>query len=182
MVTCLPKLQVEHEGVYNSCALGKNMKGIFPSNDNRSKRVLDLIHSDVCGPISMTSLGGFLYYVNFINELSLKTWIYFLNTKDEVFGQFQVFKAQVENFKGRNIKIISSDNGGYTSKELISFCRETRIKRMFLVPYNPQQNGIIERKNRNIMDVSKAMIHDQDLPMLLWGEASKTIIYVQNRG
>jgi transposase InsO family protein len=58
---------------------------------------------------------------------------------------------------------------------------EVGIKREYIVPYNPQQNGVIERKNRSIVEAVKVMIHDQHLPMFLWAEASMTAVYVQNR-
>ena len=58
--------------------------------------------------------------------------------------------------------------------------REAGIKRELTVPYNPQQNGVAERKNKTIVEASKAMMHDQSLPMFLWEEASRTIVYVQN--
>jgi transposase InsO family protein len=78
--------------------------------------------------------------------------------------------------------VLRSDNGGeYTSKDFSDFCKEAGIKRELIVPYNPQQNGVAERKNRSIVEATKAMIHDQNLPMFLWGEASNTTIYVQNR-
>jgi transposase InsO family protein len=69
----------------------------------------------------------------------------------------------------RKIKILRSDNGGeYTSKEFNSFCNGEGIKREFTVPYNPQQNGVAERKSRTTIEETKAMIHDQSLPMTLW--------------
>jgi hypothetical protein len=68
MVTGLPELQVEHDGICRGCALGKNAKGSFPRSDNRSKGILDLVHSDVCGPMTVAYLGGFLYYVIFIDQ------------------------------------------------------------------------------------------------------------------
>jgi hypothetical protein len=105
-----------------------------------------------------------------------------LKNKDGVLGKFQEFKAQVENQTERKIKILRLDNGGeYTSKEFNSFCIEEGIKREFTVPYNPQQNGVSERKIRTIVEATKAMIHDQSLPMTLWEEACMTKIYVQNR-
>lgn len=82
------------------CARGvlrKYSKTAFPCNDNRSKGILDLIHSYVCGMMSAVSLSGYHYYVTFINDSSRKTWIYFMKTKDEVFSRFQEFKALVEN-------------------------------------------------------------------------------------
>jgi transposase InsO family protein len=122
---------------------------------------LDLIHLDVCGSMIVASLNGYLYYVLFIDDHSRKTWIYFLKNKDGVLAKFQEFKAQVENLTGRKIKVLRSDNGGeYTSKEFINFCIEAGIKRELIVPYNPQQNGVAERKNRTIIEATKAMIHD----------------------
>jgi transposase InsO family protein len=132
--------------------------------------------------MTVPSLGNFLYYVTFIDDFSRKTWIYFLKAKDEVFNKFQEFKALVENLSGRKIKVLRSDNGGeYTSNEFKDFCREAGIKRELTTPYNPQQNGVAERKNRSIVEAAKAMIHDQNLPMHLWAEASSTTVYVQNK-
>jgi hypothetical protein len=66
MVEGIPELQSTHEGICKGCALGKNVKNPFSSNNNRSKEILDLIHSDVSGPMPVKSLGGFLYYVTFV--------------------------------------------------------------------------------------------------------------------
>jgi transposase InsO family protein len=114
----------------------------------------------------MSSISGYVYYVSFIDDYSRKTWLYFLKSKDEVFSEFKEFKALIENISKRKIKILRSDNGGeYTSKEFVNFCKDVGIKRELTNPYNPQQNGVVERKNRTIMEVVKTMIHDQDLPM-----------------
>ena len=95
-----------------------------------------------------TSLSGYVYYVTFIDDYSRKTWVYFLKSKDEVFGKFKEFKALVENLSKRKIKIVGSDNGGkYTSNEFGNFCKDVYIKRELTTPYNPQQNGVSERKN-----------------------------------
>jgi transposase InsO family protein len=129
-----------------------------------------------------TSISGYVYYVSFIDDYSRKTWVYFLKSKDEVFSKFKEFKALIENVSERKIKILRSNNGGeYTSKEFANFCKDVEIKRELITPYNPQQNGVAERKNRTIMEAVKTMIHDQDLPMHLWAEAAKIAIYVQNR-
>lgn len=127
------------------------------------------------------SLGGHLYYVTFIDDYSRKTWIYLMKSKDEIFTKFQEFKVEVENLTERRIKILMYDNGGeYTSKEIIAFCKKSRIKRELIVPYNPKQNGVAERKNWSIEESVKAMLHDQDLSKFLWGEATNTVVYIQN--
>jgi transposase InsO family protein len=123
----------------------------------------------------VTSLGGYLYYLIFVDDFSRKTWIYFLKKKDEVFKWFRSFKALVENQTGKKIKILRTDNGTeYESNEFNDYCREAGIKRETTTPYTPEQNGVAERKNRTIIEVVRAMLHDQGLPKFLWGEAANT--------
>jgi transposase InsO family protein len=94
------------------------------------------------------------------------TWVYFLKSKDEVFGKFKEFKALIDNLSERNIKTLRSDNGGeYTSKYFVNVFKYFGIKREITTPCNPQQNGVSERKNKTIMKAMKNMIHDQYLPM-----------------
>lgn len=147
------------------------MKNHFARNDTISKDILDIIHSDVYGPMVVKSLGGNKYYVTFIDDFSRKKWLYLLMKKDEAFKKFHEFKNEVENMTERKIKTLRFDNGGeYTFKELITFCKEARIKRELIFPYNPEQNGLDERKKRTIEDCVRAMLYDQDLPQFLWRE------------
>jgi transposase InsO family protein len=179
MVEGIPELKSTHEGICKGCALGKNIKKPLPSSSNRSKEILDLIHLYVCGPMPVISLGGSLYYVIFIDDYSRKTWLYLLKSKHEVFIKFQEFKEEIENLTNKKIKTLRTDNGGeYTSKEFVAFCKTTGIRRELTVPHNPQQNGVVERKNRSIEEMVKALLNDQGLSMFLWGEATMTEIYV----
>jgi hypothetical protein len=120
IVTGVPQFSIEHQDVCRGCALGKFTKTVFPNSDSRSARILDLIHTYVCGPMSRVSLSGCEYYLNFIDDHYKKTWIYFLKTKSEVFKRFPEFKALVENQTRKKIKFLGSDNGGkYTSTEFV---------------------------------------------------------------
>ena len=97
-------------------------------------------------------------------------------------SNFKEFKALIENQTGRHICILRSNNGGeYESNEFDDFCREARIKKELTVPYNPQQNGVAERKNRTICETAKAMITDLDFPLTSWVEATGTAVYIQNK-
>ena len=78
MVIGIPKLNPYHEGTCKGCALGKNIKTTFQNSQTKSKEVLELIHSNLCGPMSVPSLGGSLYYIIFVDDFCRKTWIYFL--------------------------------------------------------------------------------------------------------
>jgi transposase InsO family protein len=105
-----------------------------------------------------------------------------LKTKNGVLVIFQDFKAYVENLTERKIKVLRSDNGGeYTSRDFSDFYIEVGIKRECIVPYNPQQNGVAENKNITIIEETKEMIHDQNIPMILWAESSMTVVCVQNK-
>ena len=129
--------------------------------------------------MSSNSMSRYAYYVSFIDEFSRKTWIYFMNNKDEVFSNLNEFKALIENHTENKIKTFRSDNGGeFTSNEFKYLCKESGIKRELSTPYNPQNNGVVEGKNRTIMEAARAMIHDQDLPMHIWSEVAKTTVYV----
>ena len=88
----------------------------------------------------------------------------------------------METQTSRKIKSLRSDNGGeYTLGEFVDYCTEAGIKREFTVPYDPQQNGVVERKNRSIVGAVKAMLHDQGLSLFLWVEACNTALYLQNK-
>ena len=102
-----------------------------------------------------------------------------MKNKDEVFIKFKEFKALIDNHTKNKIKTFRSDNGEeFTYNEFKELCKDSGIKRELSTPYNSQQNGIAERKNRTTMEAVREMLHDQDLPMHLWEEASRTIVYV----
>jgi transposase InsO family protein len=182
MVIGVPDFSSEHHDLCKGCALGKYTNISFSSSDSRAARILDLIYLDVCGPMSSASLTSSLYYVVFIDDFSRKSWIFFMKTKGQVFSWFQEFKDLVENQIGKKIRVLRSDNGGeYTSKEFMDFCEGEGIRRELTVPYNPQQNGVAERKNRAIVGATRAMLHDQGMPLFLWTKACYTAIYLQNK-
>ena len=93
-----------------------------------------------------------------------------MKKKDEVFKWFLSLKALVENQTGRKIKILRTDNGTeYESNEFNEFCVEAGIKRETTIPYTLEQDGVAERKNRTIMEATRAMLHDEGLLKFLWG-------------
>ena len=106
MVTGMSEVPPKHVGICKGCALGKNTKKSFSRSKNISKGILDLIHFDICGPMSSPSLSGCLYYVLFIDAHSRKSWIYFFKAISETFDKFKEFKALIENQTGRHIRIL----------------------------------------------------------------------------
>lgn len=105
--------------------------------------MLDLIHTDVCGP----SIGGSRYFVTFIDDHSRRIFVYFMKNKSEVFEKFKLFKAMVENQHERKIKAIRSDNGReYVNTQFNKLLEDNGIQRQLTVPYTPQHNGVAERE------------------------------------
>ncbi len=111
-----------------NCVYGKQNQVSFPSGGKRTKQILELVHSDVFGPVKVPSLSKFVYYVSFIDDFSRNTWIYFLKKKSEVFDRFKEFKALVENQREKKIKVLRINNGGeFCSKEFEEFCMKCGI-------------------------------------------------------
>ncbi len=132
--------------VCEACIESKHQGTFFPKDETRrASKLLELVHSDVCGPMKTTSRGGARYFVTFIDNFLRKTHVYLLRAKGEVFDKFKEYKALAENQTGMKIKALRSDNGGeFVSKKLDNFLHECGIQRQTNAPYTPQQNGVAE--------------------------------------
>jgi hypothetical protein len=177
MSNCTPGLDFcEH------CIYGKQNRVRFPSSTTRAKGILELIHSDVFGPVPVPSLGKSVYYVSFIDDSSRNTRIYFLRQKSEIFDKFKEFKDLVENQTEKKIKVLRTDNGReFCGTEFEEFCKKCGIARKKTTPYTPQQNGVAERMNQTLMEKSRRMLSDVGLGQELWAEAMGTSCYLGNR-
>ncbi|CAH9131081.1 unnamed protein product [Cuscuta epithymum] len=164
------------------CLFGKQHRVSFSSTRKNHSEILDLVHSDVCGPIEEESLGGSRYFVTFIDDASRKVWAYCLKSKDQVFDRFKIFHTMVERETGKKLKCLRSDNGGeYTSREFSAYCAEHGIRHEKSVPRTPQHNSVAERMNRTIVEKVRCMLSMATLPKPFWGEAVLTACYLINR-
>jgi len=102
----LPNFKVEKIEEFIGCALNEHSKIAFPYSEEKSRNILKLMQSDVCGPMPSSSFINRVYYVSFIDDSSHKTKIYFMKTKYEVYGNFEELKALVENPMGEKIKML----------------------------------------------------------------------------
>ena len=165
-----------------SCLLGKMTKAPFSKVGERSNDLLELIHSDVCGPMSIEARGGYRYFVTFTDDHSRYGYIYLMRTKAETFEKFKEFQNEVENQLGKKIKAIRSDRGG----EYLSYEFEDHLKDYGIVPQwtpagTPQWNGVSERRNRTLLDMVRSMMSQTSLPKSFWGYALETAAYLLNR-
>ena len=163
------------------CLAGKQVRASFKSSPpHRSSHILDLVHSDVCGPVSTKSIGGSVYFVTFIDDHSRKVWVYTMKTKDQVFDVFKNFHASVERQTGRKLKCIKTDNGGEFRGPFDDYCKSHGIRHQFTPPKTPQLNGVAERMNRTLVERVRCMLSHAKLPKLFWAEALHTATYLLN--
>lgn len=182
LVSRLPRITQPHKDC-ESCIVGKQTRRPFCKQLKlRLKERLEIIHSDVCGPIEPPTLVGNRYFVTFIDEFSRMIWVFFISQKTEVMNTFKYFKKQVEKENEKQIKLIRTNGGGeYTSRDFEGFCKEHGIIHEVVAPYTPQHNGLAERRNRTIMNIARCMLKEKDMSRDLWGEAVATSVYVLNR-
>ncbi|GJU25787.1 putative RNA-directed DNA polymerase [Tanacetum coccineum] len=163
------------------CLAGKQTRRAFKSRPSfRTENILDLVHSDVCGPMKTKTLGGCSYFVTFIDDHSRKVWVYTLKTKDQVLDVFKQFHALVERQTGKKLKCIRSDNGGEYIGPFDAYCREHEIQHQKTPPKTPQLNGLAERMNRTLVERVKCLLSHAGLPASFWGEALNTAVHVIN--
>nr|KYP37885.1 Retrovirus-related Pol polyprotein from transposon TNT 1-94 [Cajanus cajan] len=158
------------------CLYGKQERAKFPASTHNTKGILDYVHSDIWGPTKTQSIGGVRYYISFIDDWSTKMWIYLLNHKNQAFKIFKQWKALVETQIGKQVKVLSIDNGlEYLSDEFNEFCKDNGITRHKTIRVHPQQNGLAEIMNRTILGRVRCMLSNANLSKLMRDRSKGTI-------
>jgi histone deacetylase 1/2 len=152
----LPFCNSEHAHMCNACRQAKSHQLPFPLSTHVSTSPLELIHTDVWGPATV-SVGGFKYYVSFIDDFSKFTWIYLLHAKSDVESIFYKFQKRVELLLDRKIKCVQSDWGG-EYRRLHKFFENNGIAHHISCPHTHQQNGSVERKHRHIVETGLSLL------------------------
>ena len=165
------------------CAYGKMHRLPFRKRVDRAQKVREIIHSDVCGPMEVESLGGKRYYVDFKDDFSSFRMIYFIRQKSEVFEKVKLVCAEIENRFPDRLKELHTDGGKeYDNRQVAEFLNSKGIKFTINAPYTPEHNGIAERDNRIIVEAARSMLYaNPNLPKILWAEAMNTAVYILNR-
>jgi hypothetical protein len=164
------------------CVYGKKNRVRFPSGATRAEGILQLVHSDVFGPVSGPSLGKYIYYVSFIDDFLRNTWIYFLRKKSEVFDKLKEFKALVENQTEKIIKVSRKNNGGeFRRNEFEELYKKCGIVRQKTTPSTPQKNGVAKRMNMTLMEKPRCVLSGARLRKEFWVEAIATACYLANQ-
>ncbi|KAL0394744.1 UNVERIFIED_CONTAM: hypothetical protein Slati_4440600 [Sesamum latifolium] len=166
-----------------ACLLVMHARKSFPKESlSRATKPLQLMHADVCSPFNPQSFGKSSYFILFIDDFTIKTWVYFQKHKNEVFETFKKLKIRVEKKSGFEIKALRTNRGGeFTSNEFKAFCEMHEIRRPMTIPRTPQQNSIAERKNRIILNMARTKLKSKAMLKEFWAEAVAYVVYLSNR-
>eukprot|EP01018_Ginkgo_biloba_P033834 Gb_09514 [translate_table: standard] len=181
MVAGLPFIQGGKE-ICEGRIYGKQHRDSFLASKFKAREPLELVHTDLCGTMRTLSMGKARYFMTFIDDYTKKIWVYFLKEKSEAFMKFFEFRAMEERQSGYKLRVLRSDNAGeYISNEFKDFCKKVGIQKQYTTPYMPQQNGIVERKNRTIQEIARSMMKAKNIGDELWAEGVYTVVYLLNR-
>jgi hypothetical protein len=167
-----------------ACVHGKMTKRDHPKYPHpiASKHALDRIHADIVGPITPVALGGYRWFMTVIDEATRMTWIILLRTKEEAPELLKNHLTKLMNLKKVKIANFKSDNGGeFDNHTFIQFLNQNGISIERSAPYNPEQNGLVERANRTVVECCRTLIHHAGLPFHFWAAAIVTACFLKNR-
>ena len=167
----------------SACQAGKQVANSHPTKSVMSTtRPLELLHMDLFGPTTYRSIGGNSYCLVVVDDFSRYTWVFFLHDKANVFSIFKTFAKRAENEFEFKIKKIRSDNGSeFKNSRIEDHCDEKGIKHEFSAKYTPEQNGVVERKNRTLIEMARTMLSEYNVSDSFWAEAINTACHASNR-
>jgi transposase InsO family protein len=148
----------------------------------RAKERLELVHGDLCGPVTSATPGGRRYFLLLVDDLSRYMWVVVLGSKGEAADAIRCAQAAVEAKCGRKLRVLRTDNGGeFTAAEFASYCVDEGVQRHYSAPYSPRQNDVIKRRNQTVVGTIRALLKQRGMHAVFWGEAVVTAIYILNR-
>ncbi|GJS52012.1 putative ribonuclease H-like domain-containing protein [Tanacetum coccineum] len=183
LVDGLPKFKYGKDHLCSAYERGKSKKASHPPKlvpIDHSK--LELLHMDLCGPIRVATINGKKYILVIVDDFSRYTWVYFLRSKDETLEIIKKFITQAQlNYKAKVCKIRTDNGTEFKNATLKSHCEKLGIMQQFSIAQTPQQNGLVERCNRALVEAARTMLIFFKLPEFLWAEAVATACFTQNR-
>ncbi|GKE48443.1 retrovirus-related pol polyprotein from transposon TNT 1-94 [Tanacetum coccineum] len=179
----LPSLVYSKDKPCTACEKGKHHRALFKTKLNSSiRKCFHLLHMDLFGPVSPMSINHKKYTLVIVDEYSRYIWVHFLKKKSQAPEVIMSFIRMVENQNDVKVKQIRTDNRTeFRNHELESFYDEKEISQNFSSPCTPKQNGVAERKNRNLIEVVRKMLNGLVLSKHFWTEAVRIACYTLNR-
>ncbi|GJR82757.1 putative ribonuclease H-like domain-containing protein [Tanacetum coccineum] len=183
LVRGLPKLKFEKDHLCSACAMGKSKKKSHtPKSEDTNQEKLYLLHMDLCGPMRVASVNGKKYILVIVDDYSRFTWVKFLRSKDEAPDFIIKFLKMIQVRLKVPVRRIRTDNGTeFVNQTLREYYEKVGISHETSVARSPQQNGVVERRNRTLIEAARTMLIYAKASLFLWAEAVATACYTQNR-
>ncbi|GKA73720.1 retrovirus-related pol polyprotein from transposon TNT 1-94 [Tanacetum coccineum] len=183
LVRGLPKLKFKKDHLCSACAMGKSKKKPHkPKSEDTNQEKLYLLHMDLCGPMCVASVNGKKYILVIVDDYSRFTWVKFLRSKDEAPDFIIKFLKMIQVRLQVTVRRIRTDNGTeFVNQTLCEYYEKIGISHETSVARSPQQNGVVERRNRTLIEAACTMLIYAKAPLFLWAEAVATACYTQNR-
>lgn len=179
LVKNFPDIHVNKHIVCDVCQFSKHKKLPFSLSTSRADSSFDLVHMDIWGPLSISSIHKFRYFLTIVDDHTRFTWAVLLRSKHEVSTKIEHFVAMIENQFHKQVKVIRSDNG--PEFKMSSFFGKKGILHQTSCVETPQQNGRVERKHQHIMNIARALMLQSGLPKFLWSYAIQHAVFLINR-
>nr|GEX00631.1 putative ribonuclease H-like domain-containing protein [Tanacetum cinerariifolium] len=167
--------------VYYVEGSGHNLFSVEQFYD-KGLKPLYLLHMDLCGPMRIESINGKRYVLVVVDDYLQYTWVFFLHSKDEASEVIISFIKKTQVNLQLQVHRVRTDNGmEFKNKTLAKFFDEVGITQQFFAARTPQQNGVVERRNRTLVEAARTMLTFANLPLFLWAEAITIACFTQNR-
>lgn len=166
----------------DTCKLSKFHRLPFPSKGHKSAVLFELIHTDIWGPYQHSNLDGSSYFLTIVEDSTRCTWTYLRQSKSQVPTFLETFFHYVHTHFNTSVKNLRSDNGSeYLSTTCSNLLQSRGISHQLSMTYTLQQNGVVERKHRHLLDTARSLKIYANLPGSFWGECILTATYLVNR-
>lgn len=179
------KLNIENIASIEPCEVchkAKQTRESFPLSEHKSSNLGDLVHLDVWGPYKVSSREGYKYFLTVVDDYTRAVWLFLLKGKHEVLDHVEMFYKLLKTQFDKSVKVFRSDNGTeFINKSFESFTVSNGIIHQTSCVYTPQQNGIVERKHRHLLNVARSLMFQGGLPLNMWSECVLTSTYLINR-
>jgi transposase InsO family protein len=179
----LPLLKFENDIICSPCHHGKMIVASHPLvNTVMTEQPGQLLHMDTVSPSRVRSMGGKWYVLIIVDDYSRYPWVFFLESKDKVFEHFQSLALRFNNEYPNCLKTIHNDNGiEFRNASFDYFCLERGVDQQFSTSRVSQQNRVVERKNRTLVEMARMMLDEHTTPRGFWADAISTACYISNR-
>nr|GEV01073.1 hypothetical protein [Tanacetum cinerariifolium] len=183
IVVGLPKLKFIKDHLCSSCELGKaKQKSFYTKLTPSLKRWLHLLHIDLCGPMRVASINGKIYVLVIVDDYSRYTWTHFLRSKDETPEVLINFLRLVQRGPQAQVRVVRTDNGTeFLNQTLHAYFAAEGILHQTSIARTPEQNGVVKRQNRTLVEAAQTMLSASKFPLFFWAEAIATACFTQNR-